>query len=641
VLKNVIKGLLARREAAKPAPAESDFATAFRLYQEGKLDEAALACRLLARVPQPDVDFLRGLIEQARGDALAALAAFERAVAGRESEAGFHFGLAECLAGLDRQDAAAAHARRFLELAEAGDPRRARACMMLYLLHEGRGEQEDAQRTAERAIDAARNDAAVLTSLAMGFHDQSAVDHARRALDRRLALEDDYAARVRRAAMLPAIYDSRAQIDAVRRSLHADLDELLSRPAQPVSAPERSIGVLPFYVAYHNANNVELLRKFCAVARRAWRANTQGPDRARAPGRIRVGFVSTYFYSHSVGRATIGLIRDLPRERFGVHVFAIDPADDAMRAQIERAADRYHRLPQDLEAAREAIAAADLDALVFADIGMHPLTYFLALERLSPLQIAYWGHSETSGIDTVDYYLSADGTEIESAQAHYSEVLLRPKAFFLPGYERPPEVAGLARETLGLPRDRNLYACLQPAFKLHPDMDAMFGAILERDPRAEIVLVEARASWSARLRRRLARSLGPDARRVRFIAHMKDYRRFLATLAAVDVSLDPLYFGGCNSSCESMAIGVPVVTLPGEHLYGRFTVALYAEMGLTECVAQSPEDYIERAVRIAGDPERRRSLSAEILRRGEVLFDRRDLARELARFLEEKLAKSR
>lgn len=637
MLISVLKGLRARRGSAARAPGPSDFAAAFRLYQEGRLDEAAVACGLLAGVSAPDVDYLRGLIEKSRGDCASALTAFERAVSGRDTEASFHFSLAECLAEFDRWNEAARHVNRFLELANASDPRRARACMMLFVCKEAHGAREEAALWAERAIEAAQDDPAMLTLVAEGLYRDGSVGHARRALDRRLALEDRYVTRLRKAAMLPAVYGSREEIEQVRRGFRADLDELLAHPAQSVEAPERTVGILPFYIAYHNANNVELLRRFCAAARGACRADAVGPTRDRAQGAIRVGFVSTYFWSHSVGRTTIGLIRDLPRKRFTVDVFAIEPADDPMRAAIERAADRYYRLPHDLKAAREAISAARLDVLVFADIGMHPTTYFLALWRLAPVQVATWGHSETSGVDTVDYYLSADGVETGNAQAHYSEVLLRPKAFFLPGYERPPTVVRVTREELGLPRDRTLYACFQPAFKLHPDMDAVLAAILERDARAEIVMLQASRSWTERLRHRFARSLGAGVQRVRFIPHMRDNRRFLAALAAVDVSLDPVYFGGCNSSCEAMANGVPTITLPGEHLYGRFTNALYQEMGLSECVAESLQDYVERAVRIAVEPELRRFVSSELLRRCEVLFDRKDLTLEFARFLEHRL----
>ena len=440
---------------------------------------------------------------------------------------------------------------------------------------------------------------------------------------------------MRRALLIPSIYDSRQEIDAVRERFSTELDELLELAAAPVADPDTAIGTMPFYVAYHNAVNRDLLRKLCAVMRRVYRPadDLRALAPARASGRLRVGFVSTYFYRHSAGRVTIGLIRDLPRDRFEVHVFAVDPANDSMRGEYERAADHYRSLPRAIEGVRAAITAAKLDVLVFADIGMHPTTYFLALGRLAPIQVAWWGHSETSGVDTVDYYLSADGVEIESAQEHYSETLVRPKAFFLPGFDRSMVAAPASRDSLGLPAGRSFYACLQTPFKIHPDMDAVLAAILERDPRAEIALLGRHGASRERLRGRFARTIGADAARIRFIPSMS-HDRYLATLAAADVVLDPLYFGGCNSSAEALGLGVPVVTLPGTHLFGRFTLGMYEEMGLRDCVVGSTDAYVERAVEIATDRGRRAHLARELVERSAVLFGRKDLTLAFADFLE-------
>lgn len=629
------------RGAQVPAPSsETDFSVAFRLYQDGRLDDAERACHDLQGAPQPDVDYLCGLIAQARGDHAGAVGAFGQAVAGRDTEASFRFSLAQSLIELGRHDGAAPHAKRFLELAENSDPRRVAAWMMLFACGMCLGDRSGADECAEQAIAAVpRENPEFLSSVADGYLLECRVDDARAVADRRIVLDDSFAARIRRATMLPQIYDSPEQIHQVRQRFSAELDELLSRPVTPVTDPPGELGLLPFYLAYHNENNVALLRKFCAVVRRAFHASTTLPARSRPPGPIRVGFVSTYFHSHSVGRTTCGLIRDLPRKRFSVHVFAIAPADDRQRAAIEAAADHYHRLPNNLRSIHRAIVEANLDVLVFSDIGMHPTTYFLALWRLAPLQVATWGHSETSGIDTVDYYLSADGVEGEAAQEHYSETLLRPRAFFLPGYERPAAAPRLSADSFGLASGRRRYACLQAQFKLHPDMDEVFKGILERDPQGDVILLDSRPSWSALLRHRLQRKLGEAAQRVRFLPRLQ-HERFLAMLAVSDVSLDPLYFGGCNSSCEAMALGVPVVTLPGSHLYGRFTTALYEELGLQDGVADSIDDYAERAVRLARDRDYRATVSGEILRRSGVLFARKDLALEFARILEEKVSTS-
>src|SRR5204862_6093476 len=132
---------------------------------------------------------------------------------------------------------------------------------------------------------------------------------------------------------------------------------------------------------------------------------------------------------------TLGLVRDLPRSEIEVQVFSIGAPDDALARAFAAGADRFVALPARLEDVRAAIAQAEPDVLLFADIGMHPLTYFLAQHRLAPVQMMTWGHPVTSGIDAMDWYLSAQALEREDAQSHYSERLLRLQAFFLPGYE--------------------------------------------------------------------------------------------------------------------------------------------------------------------------------------------------------------
>ncbi len=634
MLRNLLRRLLARRHRS----ARADFGAAFQLYREGHLEAAERAASELAGAPLADVAYLRGLIAQQRRDLAGAATFFELAVRERDDEGTFRLSLAEALIALRRFDAASEHLARFVDLATVAAPRRAAACAKCA---ECRLALEDWQGAGEwyrRALALAPDDPGVL-SPAIGFlRDESRIEEARTLADHRRTLAPgDTAHAIERALLLPAIYGSRDEIARARARVSAELDELLAGPVAAVTAPERTIGATPFYLAYHAENNVALLKKVCAACRRVYAATTAAPRRLLAHGerRIRVGFVSTFFFGHSVGRTTIGLIRDLPRDRFAVTVFSIGQTEDALQRAIAAAADTYVVVADTVEDARRAISEARLDVLVYADIGMTPTTYFLALWRLAPMQVVTWGHSETSGIDTLDYYFSAAGVEIEEAQRHYSETLVRPSAFFMPAYDRPALDRARGREELGLPEGRALYACLQAPYKLHPDFDEVLAGILDRDPTGEVLLLEARRpAWTEQLRARLSRSLGPALDRVRFLPRVR-HQKFLAALAAVDVCLDPLYFGGCNSSAEAMALGVPVVTLPGSHLHGRFTLGLYAEMGFLDCVVPTADRYVELAVRLARDAELRAWASREIIQRSEVLFDRRDIALALGGFLEE------
>jgi predicted O-linked N-acetylglucosamine transferase (SPINDLY family) len=249
---------------------------------------------------------------------------------------------------------------------------------------------------------------------------------------------------------------------------------------------------------------------------------------------------------------------------------------------------------------------------------------------MAPLQFATWGHSVTSGIDTVDYYVSSDMVETPASEANYTEKLMRLPGYFLPRYRRPQlQGARKSRDELGLPANKHLYVCPQSPFKLHPDFDAALRGILERDPDGEIALLGgSRESWSARLRARFARTLGPSAARIRFLPPASP-RDFLQYLASADVIIDPFYFGGCNTSAEALSLGAPIVTLPSFHLPGRFTLGLYRELQMDACLADSPAQFVDLAVRLGTDADHRRAISAQISERCERLFDRPDTGRAL------------
>src|SRR4051812_39036092 len=462
-----------------------------------------------------------------------------------------------------------------------------------------------------------------LIQLAMlRFVDSDAAE-ARRLMDRYASRHADAGSRLRRALMLPMILQSNEEIDRLRAGLDGDLNRLTGERLKPLAHPEGEVLLTPFYLAYHARNNRELLRKLCRAYRAHYATRTQVSRRLFAHGtKLRIGFVSSFFHLHSVGRTTYGLIRDLPRDRFDVHVFAVSPHHDALAHAIRASADQYLALPGDIDRARAAIDAAELDILLFADIGMHPVTTYLALWRMAPLQLTTWGHSVTSGIDTVDYYVSADAIEPANAQELYSEKLLRLPGYFLPRYERPAPVRGSAA------RGRHVYFCPQSLFKLHPDFDAALKGILERDAKAQILLLGAAPSWERQLRARFSRSLGENAARVRFTPPAS-HAEFLGHIAAADVIIDPFHFGGCNTSCEALALGVPVVTLPSFQLPGRFTLGLYREMGIESCIARSEQDFVDLAVRLATEPDHRRAVSAQILDRSQVLFERPEAGRIL------------
>lgn len=273
---------------------------------------------------------------------------------------------------------------------------------------------------------------------------------------------------------------------------------------------------------------------------------------------------------------------------------------------------------------------------------MEPFTYFLAFARLAPVQCVSFGHPDTTGIRNMDYFISNDLFETEDADAHYSERLFRLHDLgTLAYYYRPQIPAPLKdRGAFGLPNEARLYLCPQTLFKFHPDFDAMLGNILRADPDGRLILIEGKfPHWTDSLRRRFARTLPDVLNRVLWLP-AQNGDDFINLIAVCDVMLDTPHFNGMNSNLEAFAVGTPIVTLPMDLQRGRHTYGMYQKMGIHDCIAGNPGEYVRIAVRVATDPAYRRALQDRILTANAALYEDDRAVQEFERFFTEAVARA-
>ena len=459
------------------------------------------------------------------------------------------------------------------------------------------------------------------------------------AFGRALRIRPSDGVRVRLATLLPVIPGSVAEIDDARRRFSTALDELIADPPR-LDDPNREVGATAFDLSYHDADNRDLLRKLAGMYEVAcpsllYTAPHCG-DKRRHPGRrLKVGIVSRYFRTHAVGWCFEQLIQRLPRERIELALLTFPQNPDPIFDRIAAAADAVVVLPIDLAAAREKIAGLELDILIYTDIGMDPLTYFLAFSRLAPVQCKLNGHPETSGIAAIDFNISSLEAETEAGDDHYTETLIR-----LPGrpfcYARPElPKAVKSRADFGLPEDRRIYFCAQTLIKVHPDMDALFGGILGADPEGELVLLSGfNPRLVDRLQDRFAGSLGATADRVRFLPTLS-HADFMNVLMIADVSLDTRPFGGGNTGWQAISAGTPVVNWPSDHVRGRYQQAMYKAVGVDDCTVTRDEDYVEAAVQLATSSAYRDDVAARVEAGTEGLFLDEQVVEAFEQFLAE------
>ena len=491
------------------------------------------------------------------------------------------------------------------------------------------------------------NDASAWEQLGVALQGMGDVDAAADAYRRAYRLVPSASTRIKFATIISPISVSREAMLTQRAAAEAELDSLLSESALHIADPMRAGLWTNFFLAYHGKNNRSLQIKYGAVYRRVCPSlNHVAPhcSRPRDPGaRIRVGLLSTFFYNHSIGRTSRGLFAQLSRTHLDITAIFVAPTvEDDYSRFIREHAEHTLVVPKDLARARSLIEALELDVLFYQDIGMEPFTYFLGFSRLAPVQCVSFGHPDTTGIPTIDYFVSNDLYESPGAVAHYSEQL-----FLLHGlgslayYYRPNLSQQHKRRTdFGLCEDDHIYICPQNLFKFHPDMDELIAGVLRRDSLGKLVVLDGRiAHWTELLRRRWSTVMPDVMDRVLFLPRQNPVD-YAALISVADVMLDTLHFNGMNSSLDAMCVGTPVVTLPGEFQRGRHTQAMYRKMGAIDSIADSPGDYIERALLFGTNRARRDAFRAEIVRRNDMLFEDAAVVREFERFFREAVARS-
>lgn len=453
-------------------------------------------------------------------------------------------------------------------------------------------------------------------------------------------------ARVKLATLVSPIIGSRESLRAERACIEAELDTLLADDTLHMDDPMREAVWTNFYLAFHAENNRALQTKYSSLYRRMCPSLDYVAPHCvrprRAGGRIRVGLISSFFHNHSIGRTSRGLFAGFARAEFEVTAIFVEPViDDDYSRFIRQHAERSLVVPDDLAEARRLIEALELDVLFYQDIGMEPFTRFLAFSRLAPVQCVSFGHPDTTGIPSMDYFVSSDLYELPVAQTHYSEdlFLLRDLGS-LAYYYRPLVPQPLkTRAAFGLAADDHIYICPQNLFKFHPDMDSLIAGILRRDPRGKLLVIEGRSkNWTGLMRRRWAAAMPDVLDRIVFLPRQES-PEYVNLIALADVMLDTVHFNGMNTSLEALSVGTPVVTLPGEFQRGRHSQAMYRKMGIAQCVAADAANYIDLAVRLGTDRAYRATISQEIMLRSSVLFENIEVVHEFERFFREAVAR--
>ena len=345
----------------------------------------------------------------------------------------------------------------------------------------------------------------------------------------------------------------------------------------------------------------------------AYRCAPVPHDNDPAPRRpLRIGYLSADFREHAVARFIEPVLRHHDRSLFQIYCYSNVAVPDQTTGTLVELSGRYRNIAGMPDREADALIRRDrIDILV--DLSGHTADNRLTLlaRKPAPVQVTWLGYPQTTGLGSMDYRITdAVSDPPGESERYYSERLLRlPEVFscFAPPVEAPPvgELPALSRGGISFGSFNN------PA-KITPETVALWAGVLSRVPGSRM-LVKGYALADQGSRERLAglfadRGIGPEGLELR--GNTPTYREHLRLYGAVDIALDSFPYNGTTTTCEALWMGVPVLTLAGNSHRSRVGAALLGSVGLSSLVAGSQQNFLERAVDLAGDLERLARLRA-------------------------------
>jgi predicted O-linked N-acetylglucosamine transferase (SPINDLY family) len=614
----------------QPDFADAHYNLGLALLRQGNLSEAIACYQRALRVQPGHANAMNSLgnAMQAEGRFPEAADCYQRAIQVQPNFPQAHTNLGAVYRAQGKLDEAVACHRRALQIR----PDYAEAHHNLANALKTAGRLDEAAEGYRRAIHFQPDYAKAHHSLGNVFRDQHRVEEAAACYRRALELRPNEPLwELRLSILCPTVFQTSEEIDRFRGGLLADWTRLAGEKLELDVAELAAFGSEPpLGLQYQGRDDRPLKEAYAKIFRHAF------PDEAPRPGsgRPRIGFVVTARHESAFLASMRGVLQHVTPEKFELVVICQPTGDATMRSAFADDAIGTLVVPERLDLIARTIRAARFDVLYHWEVGTDATNYFLPFLRLAPVQCTSWGIPETSGVSQIDYYLSSSLVEPEDAEEHYTERLLLADTL-LAYHERVALPGGAkGREAFGFAPGQNVYLCPQKLGKIHPDFDAILAGILRRDDRGLVVLVADRYSRAAaKLRERFSATIPDAAGRIVFLPR-QSYPDYLGLVAASDVLLDTLHFGGGFTTYQGFSLGKAIVTLPGQFQRGRYTLGCYRKMAVSGAVAADREAYVELAVSLGQDEDRRASLAEAVRTASPRLFRDMDAVREHERLFE-------
>jgi len=334
------------------------------------------------------------------------------------------------------------------------------------------------------------------------------------------------------------------------------------------------------------------------------RALCSGRIQSRQSGeRLKIAYLSADFNAHPVGFFMANILNSHDRESFEIYCYAHLGRHDEVSERLRDLTDHF----VDITHLNHADAAARIHAdgiHILVDLGGHTNDTRMPVlaYRPAPVQMTYLGYPNTTGLPTVDYRITDHHAECEEGTRYVEELLYMPQSFLCYG-TIPLQIE---QEEPAVLHDKQIrFASFNNVRKLTPQVIEAWSRILKRVPESMLMLKFNNADKPhirSNLFREFARH-GIAGERIELLPFIKDINSHFTQYNEVDIALDTFPYNGTTTTCDALAMGVPVVTFAGKAHVQRVSCSILKNIGFEESITYSVDEYIDKAVKLANNPQ--------------------------------------
>lgn len=344
--------------------------------------------------------------------------------------------------------------------------------------------------------------------------------------------------------------------------------------------------------------------------------------RQKKRGKLRIGYISPDFRRHVVLLFIWAMVTKYNRQDFEVYCFSNSPTEDEYSKYIKKQVDFWCNISQ-LPLRDQALVVYQQELDILVDLAGHSRDNCLPVlgYKPAPIQISGIGYFATTGLQTVDYFLSdkylaagcamipaesnrvidenLQAAALASSESFTEKLLVLPHSHFcyVPIKEMPP-----VRQAPCMSKGYITFGSFNNLIKVNDVVLEAWGAILRQVPESRLLLKCASLDDAdiRELFRQKLLSLGLSEERFQLMGFSADY---LPEYYEMDIALDTFPYPGGGTTCDALYMGVPVVTLGDGSHGGNFGISLLKNIGMDFACSYSVEEYIQKALLFAQDRE--------------------------------------